>query len=438
MVCNIYNTSIFQGVVPLPLKQSIVSPIPKCTPPTSIQSDLRPVSLTPQLSKIMEGFILKPLLHEISSKIDCFQFAMKGRSTTQALVYFLHNVLEALNRGNCSVRAFFADFSKGFDLVDHNILCAEMNKLNIHPALVRWIRSFLTHRSQCVRINNTTSKFKPINGGIPQGTKLGPILFAILVNTLAKNWHLRIKFVDDLSIFEVIPRCSPSLMPFIVNDIVHYANARGMRLNPSKCKEMLFDFLHYRLPIQSPLSIGAQVVESVESLKLLGVHFSRNLTWSVHCDKIIKKANKRLCIINQLRKAGYSTKELVSVYCTLIRPILENAATVWSALSSCLAAEIEMVQKRAMRAIFWPIKLCYNASLEAVNLLALTERRAILSEKFIAKNKHSAGPLNNSLSSMSAPSSYHGYHLRSGSCGSDAFKSKTQRFSNFITCKYRQ
>ena len=171
MVCNIYNTSIIQGVVPLPLKQSIVSPIPKCTPPTSIQSDLRPISLTPQLSKIMEGFILKPLLHEISSKIDCFQFAMKGRSTTQALVYFLHNILEALNRGNCSVRAFFADFSKGLDLVDHNVLCAEMNKLNIHPALVRWIRSFLAHRSQCVRINNTTSKFKPINGGIPQGTK---------------------------------------------------------------------------------------------------------------------------------------------------------------------------------------------------------------------------------------------------------------------------
>ena len=69
---------------------------------------------------------------------------------------------------------------------------------------------------------------------------------------------------------------------------------------------------------------------------------------------------------------------------------------------------IEMVQKRAMRAIFWQIKLCYNASLEAANLLPLTERRAILSEKFIAKNKHSAGPLNNILSSMSAPSSYHG------------------------------
>ena len=322
--------------------------------------------------------------------------------------------------------------------MDHNVLCAEMNKLDIHLALVRWIRSFLTHRSQCVRINNTMSKFKPINGGIPQGTKLGPTLFAILVNSLAKNCHLRIKFVDDLSVFEVIPRCAPSLMPFIVNDIVHYANARGMRLNPTKCKEMLFDFLHYRLPIQSRLSTGAHAVESVESFKLLRVHFSWNLTWSVHCDKIIKKANKRLYIIYKLRKAGYSTKDLVSVYGTLIRPILEYAAPVWSALPSCLASDIEMIQKKAMCAILWPNKLCYNASLEAANLLPLTERRAILSEKFIAKSKQSAGPLNNILSSMSVPSSYRDYHLRSGSCGSDAFKPETQRFSNFITCKYRQ
>ena len=84
------------------------------------------------------------------------------------------------------------------------------------------------------------------------------------------------------------------------------------------------------------------------------------------------------------------------------------------------------------------LSLCYNASFEAANLLPLTERRAILSEKFITKNKQSAGPLNNILSSMSALSSHHGCHLRSNSCGSDPFKPKTQRFSNFITCKYRQ
>ena len=81
-----------------------------------------------------------------------------------------------------------------------------------------------------------------------------------------------------------------------------------------------------------------------------------------------------------------------------------------------------------MRAIFWPIKLCYNASLEAANLLPLTERRAILSEKVIAKNKHSAGPLNNILSSMSAPSSYHGYHFDRAHVGAMLLSLKLKDF----------
>ena len=49
-------------------------------------------------------------------------------------------------------------------------------------------------------------------------------------------------------------------------------------------------------------------------------------------------------MIYQLRKAGYSTKKLVSVYYVLIRPILEYAAPVWSALPLYLAADIGMVR----------------------------------------------------------------------------------------------
>ena len=45
------------------------------------------------------------------------------------------------------------------------------------------------------------------NGGIPQGTKLAPLLFAILVNNLCRDWRYRIKYVDDTSVFESIPRC---------------------------------------------------------------------------------------------------------------------------------------------------------------------------------------------------------------------------------------
>ena len=54
--------------------------------------------------------------------LDPKQFSVCGRSTSHALVYFPHTILEALDSGGNYVRIFFADFSKSFDLVDHNII----------------------------------------------------------------------------------------------------------------------------------------------------------------------------------------------------------------------------------------------------------------------------------------------------------------------------
>ena len=100
----------------------------------------------------MEGFVLKSLTSEVAHKLDLKQFALSTKSTTHALVYFLHLILSALDRGQCSVRIFFADFKKGFDLVDHNVVIDELQKLQVNPAITRWIKSFLSCREQSVKI----------------------------------------------------------------------------------------------------------------------------------------------------------------------------------------------------------------------------------------------------------------------------------------------
>ena len=111
-----------EGYIPELLKSSIVSSIPKVTPPQSIESDLRPISLTCTLAKIMEGFFCKRLLSQLKGKVDSRQFACKGHSTTDALIYMLQLNYEAFDSGNAGARIFFADFTIGFDLINHNIL----------------------------------------------------------------------------------------------------------------------------------------------------------------------------------------------------------------------------------------------------------------------------------------------------------------------------
>jgi hypothetical protein len=159
----------------------------------------------------MEGLTLTKLFAQIESKLDTKQFALPRKSTTYALTYLLHTTLSALENGSCSV------------------MIRELENLGVHPAIVRWIKAFLSNREQCVRIENSYSSWKKTNGGLPQGTKLGPLLFAVLVNSLLKDWPGRVKFVDGTTALEIIPRCSPSFLPIVVDQISDYANERGMR-----------------------------------------------------------------------------------------------------------------------------------------------------------------------------------------------------------------
>ena len=75
--------------------------------------------------------------------------------------------------------------------------------MGIHPVLINWIANFLTDRRQHTRIGPNYSCWRSINGGVPQGTKLGPLLFLILVNDL-KVSDDSVKFVDDTTLWEII------------------------------------------------------------------------------------------------------------------------------------------------------------------------------------------------------------------------------------------
>ena len=79
----------------------------------------------------MEGFTLNRILPTILPQLDNKQFAVAAKSTEQAIVYILHFALEVLDSGSCSLRLFFPDFCKGFDLIDHKILLTKLCKFNI-------------------------------------------------------------------------------------------------------------------------------------------------------------------------------------------------------------------------------------------------------------------------------------------------------------------
>ena len=173
--------------------------------------DLQPIPLTASLSKILESFQFRRIMNAIHSKLDQRQFgSLKGCSTVDALISMLHCRFLDTDGNGGTVRVFLLDCTKASDRINHQILIKKMRLLGIDKFLINWVIDFLTQRRQRVKIGPVLSDWTFVNGGVPHGTILGPLLFLIMVNHLAVTHKNRWKYVDDTSLSETINKDNQS------------------------------------------------------------------------------------------------------------------------------------------------------------------------------------------------------------------------------------
>ncbi len=140
------------------------------------------------------------------------------------------------------------------------------------------------------------------------------------------------------------------------------------------------------------LSLGL----TVDTFKVLGIIISSDLTWSAHVEYIVSKACKRLYVIYQLLRSGVMHRDIIAVYCSLIRPVLEYCCPVWHpGLTRANHDEIESVQKRVLKLIF--PQLSYHDALFVAGLEKLETRRHKLSVKVFNQIKADTHILNKLL-----------------------------------------
>ena len=142
------------NIVPSQWKSAIVVPVPKQFPPKV--DKMRPISLADIFAKIAEGFVAKWVVQDIENNIDVNQFGnVQGVSTSHYLVSLLHHLHQGSDKSYNIGTVVLTDFSKVFDLVNHNIAIEKLSALGVRVAIVPWICSFLNNRRQCVRYNQT-------------------------------------------------------------------------------------------------------------------------------------------------------------------------------------------------------------------------------------------------------------------------------------------
>jgi len=132
------------------------------------------------------------------------------------------------------------------------------------------------------------------------------------------------KYVDDTTVVSVSKDVSDVTLQTAADHLVHWAQNNGMMIYTNKTKELIICF-NKKVNAEdiSPLCINGSNIERVNTFKLLGVFVSSDLSWDYHVMYLLRTVAKRMYCINYLFRAGVPTSDIVCVYTSIIRSVLE-------------------------------------------------------------------------------------------------------------------
>ncbi len=175
-----------------------------------------------------------------------------------------------------------------------------------------------------------------------------------------------------------------SNLPSAITDLDVWSSDKKLQLHAKSCIPMDICFLR-NPPHPLSLTLKDNQITQCVVVKLLGVFIQADLRWHTHVSSMIKRANSRLFMLRKLKFHYLSTTDLVTIYTSFVRPILEYAAPAWSgAISSKQCDDLERVQKRACRIILGDdcMYVHYSDALQLCNNETLQCHRNLLCQSF--------------------------------------------------------
>ena len=196
------------------------------------------------------------------------------------------------------------DLSKVFDCIPHDLIIARLAANGIERQTLRLIYSYLEDGKQCVKINSTYSDYKEIISGEQQGSILEPILFNLSISYLflfieIDSMH---NFADDntLSAWGETVFKSIDTLEWESNTTTNWFTKKEMVLNSDKSQIIILDGKKSNLT-NIPLTIDNQLIKSVPSLELLGIHSDDKLSFNLHISNICRSAANEVNGLIQLK-----------------------------------------------------------------------------------------------------------------------------------------
>ena len=215
-------------------------------------------------------------------------------------------------------------------------------------------------------------------------------MFIIFVNDLYQVISSgKLSFADDLKLFRVImSQLDCVAMQADLDALLVWCGDNGMLINESKCKVISFTRRH--ASVTNQYSIGSTPVVRVHSINDLGVFIDSKVRFNEHISIVTAKAWSALGFIRRHASEFTDVYALKTLFCALVRSILEYAAPVWTPYHATQMLRIERVQRKflrfALRHLPWtdPASLpSYPERCQLINLETLAARRVKLQRLFV-------------------------------------------------------
>ena len=330
----IFQKCIISGTFPNSWKSANVQPIHKKND-RQLKSNYRPISLLPICGKILEKIIFDQVYSFLSENklISKNQSGFRpGDSTIYQLISITSNIYDSFEKYD-ETRALFLDISKAFDKVWHKGLIFKLKCNGISGNLLNFFENYLQNRQQRVVLNGTTSDWRNVTAGVPQGSVLGPLLFLVYINDLTDNIssHMRL-FADDSSLFTRVEGVDQTHEKLIkdLQTVTNWAYQWKMVFNPDLTKqaiEVIFSVKKNK-PNHPELIFNGIPVSREDHTKHLGVYLDSGLNFSKHIREAVMKATKGISLLKYLSKY-VSRKVLDLSYKLYVRPHLDYGDVIY-------------------------------------------------------------------------------------------------------------
>ena len=355
--------SLAQATVPYTLKKAIVCPLLKST---TLDADrlenYRPVSTLPFLSKILERIVLLQLSDHLSANdlIDPFQSAYRKHCSTEtAIIRVQNDILRALD-ANRHVVLVLLDLSAAFDTVEHSVLLERLSsRVGIGGSVLNWLKSYLSCRSQQVKIGDDLSSSCTVKYGVPQGSVLGPVLFSLYLLPLGDflrsqrvPYHI---YADDTQLYLTFDNSNAAATFADIERLVELVRSwmcqNFMMLNPSKTEIMI---ISSRFSCHQPHIFkldSASNIEPAATVRNLGAKLCSNMSVNDHITTVCRQASASLRSLSRIRKY-LDTDTAHTVFRALVLSRIDYHNALLVGAPAYQIRRLQLIQNWAARIIF--------------------------------------------------------------------------------------